>query len=273
MQLEAGDLDTLLSQEPYDVINSTDALGKTALLWAARRGDLEALVLLLRHGANPNISDAMLRSPLHMAARSRSAPVIETLMKYGGDPHALNYLNELPAHYACYEGNTSKLVKPFVDAKININQPSKYGRTMLDIAVQWNYPVLVSYLIECGAAIDGSGSSNWKHKPLGRAVLYKAYGVLETLLDRFPNINFIDENRDNILHFLAKHGDKDIIHHFRDFVGLQIDACYADALNHDLKSPDELVQDGSDREFARAFVAFLDNVRYNSGTLELRKEL
>ena len=98
-QLGAGDLDTLLSQEPYDVINSTDTQGKSALLWAARRGDLEALVLLLWHGADPSISDAILLSPLYMATRLRPVPVTEPSMKYGGDPHALDRLNELPVHY------------------------------------------------------------------------------------------------------------------------------------------------------------------------------
>ena len=253
--LESTDLETVLSVSPYSVINSTDSFGKTALLWAARRGDAGAVQCLLKHGADPNMADTMRRSALHLAARSRSVPVIEALIKYGADPSAINFLNEMPAHYACYEENSPRLLKPFLDAKIDVNQPSKFGRTLLDIAVQWNYPVLVDYLITKGASTDGSGSNDWTQRPLGRAIMYNTRGVLEVLLKSYGELDFVDDNGNNIWHFAAEFGNKDTMACLRDS---PVQGYFADVLNNDSASPMDLARSREDDKFVKAFEAVLN---------------
>ena len=181
---ESGDLKKKLKETQRPIINATDAFGKSPLLYASRRGDHEAVKALVDYGANVNLSDSMRRSPLHMAARSRSVPVIKTLIENKANPNAANFFNELPAHYACYEENDAKLVKPFVDAKSDVNLPSKHGRTMLDIAAQSDYPELVKFLIDSGAKTEESNPTKWEVEPLGRAVLCKSHRAIRALLEK-----------------------------------------------------------------------------------------
>lgn len=256
--LETRDLNAMLSEAPYSVINSKDSFGKTALLWASRRGDLEAVQLLLRHGADPNVSDAVRRSPLHMAARSRSVPLIETLIKYGADPRAVNFLNEMPAHYACYEEDSERLVQPFVRSGIDINLASKFGRRLLDIAVQWKYPILVNFLLSCGAKPEASNSHDWKQKLFGRAVISSASDVLEILLRHLGVPTMIDDKGENFLHFLAREADRDFLLHIKVFT---VEPHTAEALSHESQRPIDLARSRSDEDFARAFETFLQKLR------------
>lgn len=48
-------------------INETDAMGCTFLLWAAARGNHQAVKILLDHNANPNVMDMYLAPPISYA--------------------------------------------------------------------------------------------------------------------------------------------------------------------------------------------------------------
>ena len=54
--------------------NAADALGDTALLSAARKGQAAAVSALLAHGADPALANAAGESPVRMAAEGRGAP-------------------------------------------------------------------------------------------------------------------------------------------------------------------------------------------------------
>jgi len=268
LKLVPGDLEAELSKTSYSVINSQDSFGKTALLWAARRGDVQDVNSLLRNGANPNIPDSMRRSPLHMAARSKSVRIIELLLKFGATPGVTNFLNEMPAHYACYEEDSSRLLEPFIQAGIDVNQPSKYGRTLLDIAVQWNHSVLVRYLIDCGATIEGSNPTDWSQRPLGRAIFYNVHDSLKALLDKGCDTDFVDKAGDNILHLLARHGDTETI---QAMDNIRIKHTHTRSLNNSLETPLGIAEARGDDEFEERFKAIIDKVE-QSGHSEITKK-
>jgi palmitoyltransferase len=48
-------------------VDSRDAQGHTALMWAAYQGDALSVDLLLRHGASPTVQDDAGLTPLHWA--------------------------------------------------------------------------------------------------------------------------------------------------------------------------------------------------------------
>ena len=66
-------------------INNTDRSGRTALSWAAERGDKEAVSKLLHFGADPDIADILGLSPLHYAYMYTR---ITALMVWVSDPHS-----------------------------------------------------------------------------------------------------------------------------------------------------------------------------------------
>ena len=264
--LETGDLEQHLKETSRPIINATDSFGKTPLLYASRRGDLEAVKSLIDNGADVNISDSMRRSPLHMAARSRSIPIIKSLMNSGADPNAANFLNESAAHYACYEENSVGLVQLLLDAKSDVNLRSKYGRTMLDIAAQFGHPELVRYLIKSGAKTEGSKPTQWELEPLGRAILGKNHGAIRVLLEERVKTDSVDINEESILHFLARHGDQEVIQDFYCCEQLPVDANYANAANKNAERPGDIARTRADTNFLQAFYEFLRLIKDMSNT-------
>lgn len=100
----AGDLDVirdLLASEPA-LVRAVDAKsqygGWTALHYAARHVRLDAVRLLLEHGADPNAREAGDNTtPLHWAAAQRATEVVRALLDAGADPHGFGDLHELDA--------------------------------------------------------------------------------------------------------------------------------------------------------------------------------
>lgn len=265
--LERGNLEELVKETPPAIINATDSFGKTPLLYASRCGDLEAVKSLIDNGADVNLSDSMRRSPLHMAARSRSVPIIKSLIQSGADPNAVNFLNELPAHYACYEENSARLVRPFVEAQSDVNLPSKYGRTMLDIAVQFGYPTLVEYLIDSGAKTRGSTPTNWELEPLGKAILYKKHEVIRALLEKRVKTDSVDSNQESILHFLARNADQEVIQDFYCCEHLPVDVKCANIMNKNGERPVDIARARGDTGLLESFSEFLRFVQDTSNTV------
>jgi len=257
--LPTSELEQELDQTPSTVINQTDAQGKTALLWASRRGDETLVRLLLEHAANPNISDRMRRSPLHMACRAKSVPAIKLLIKYGADTGAHNFINEMPAHYACYEEDSSRLLQPLIEKGIDVNAPSKFGRTLLDIVVQKDFSVATRYLLDYGAIAAGAVMSGWQLKPLGRAVIYRAHRSAQVLLTMGCDEGFIDSQGHSILHIIAQYGNLETIHCLRS---LRLGVEYADQKNKVGRSPFDVVKlHADDERFLHAFEEMLEDIR------------
>ena len=57
-------------------------MGRTALHWAVRRGDLAIVKLLLQNGANPNVVSQLGSNSLHFAAMAENVGIIDLLLNY-----------------------------------------------------------------------------------------------------------------------------------------------------------------------------------------------
>lgn len=71
-----------LLQRPVNV-DSRDAQGHTALMWAAYQGDALSVDLLLRYGASPAVQDYAGLNPLHWAVVRGNWVVIPRLIETG----------------------------------------------------------------------------------------------------------------------------------------------------------------------------------------------
>jgi ankyrin repeat protein len=99
-----GDVETLrglLADDPSLVRVADPAVqygGWTGLHLAAREGHLDAVRLLLEHGADPSAREAGDNTyPLHWAAAGRHLEVVRALLDAGGDIHGLGDVHELGA--------------------------------------------------------------------------------------------------------------------------------------------------------------------------------
>jgi hypothetical protein len=71
-------------------IDALDRHGRTALNYSAEKGDVETARMLLDRGANANILDGGGYSPLMRASENGHVPVIELLLKHGAVTHSKN---------------------------------------------------------------------------------------------------------------------------------------------------------------------------------------
>ena len=86
LQLAPTSLESMLALSTAR-IDDTDRSGRTSLSWAAERGDLESVRILLRYGADPNITDDLGMSALLYAS---GATRRDALLSWKQDPVPAN---------------------------------------------------------------------------------------------------------------------------------------------------------------------------------------
>jgi ankyrin repeat protein len=98
-------------------VNHQDDDGATALIYAARNGDTEAVSVLLRNGALVNLADNDGKTALMKAAASScTEETVRALLSAGADLNARdhkgrNALDSFRASYACPENKVGDLLK------------------------------------------------------------------------------------------------------------------------------------------------------------------
>jgi ankyrin repeat protein len=121
---------------PYS--RSIPAGGETALMFAARIGDLASAKLLVAAGANVNDADAWGISATTLAAHSDFRDVVEFLLSKGADPNAA------PAGFtALHEAimqRDEKMVSALLDHGADANTPLRTWTPARRTAKDLNYP-------------------------------------------------------------------------------------------------------------------------------------
>lgn len=129
-------------------------LGETPLYFAAEKGRLEMVRMLIARGADARALTPTGESPLHAAAMIESAALTTTLVEAGADIDLANSEGETPLHWAAMTG-TFLAVKALVDAGADLNvQDRRIGNTALHAAAWHNDIVLIHYLLSKGARTD-----------------------------------------------------------------------------------------------------------------------
>lgn len=96
-----ADLVMILLRNGADPNAKQIALGRTSLHYMAARGEEEAVKLLLDRGADPNArADTSLETPLHWAVDYRAnLRTIATLVEHGADPALKDWKGKTPIDY------------------------------------------------------------------------------------------------------------------------------------------------------------------------------
>jgi uncharacterized protein len=67
------------------IVNAQNQAGNTALHWAALNGHLEAVKVLLEHGADPTITNGRGHDAVYEAELNDKREVVEWVLKEGGE--------------------------------------------------------------------------------------------------------------------------------------------------------------------------------------------
>jgi hypothetical protein len=117
----------------YAVVNVRDATGATALMRAARKGDVATVRKLAAAGADLNVTDRNGRTALHDAALARSAQTAQVLLDGKALVNIGDNVGDTPLHIAANE-NALAVVRVLVAGGESPNAYNNAHQTPLDIA-------------------------------------------------------------------------------------------------------------------------------------------
>ena len=206
-------LDTVLNKESGQ-LNEVDVSGRTALSWAASRGDDHSVTTLLSYGADPNIIDKNNEYSLTLAcdaARNLSTRLLLEAGAHTDIQHAPGIVKSSPLVCAAiYPKSDPLLLKILLDFGADVNSRNKEGRTALHYVAQNHSAAHALVLFEHNAELNIR--DNFGQTPLIMATMNNNHAVLELLLDswfQFTSCPRLDAP--GLLQYVAEFADVETI--------------------------------------------------------------
>lgn len=113
-------------------IDSIDPIGRTALIYATLKGDLELVKLLSERNADIDVKDEDGLSALSFASSLGYIDIVEFLLSKNADPNSLSYCWWRPSMWAALSGNT-KILNLLKKKGSLIKKKAEDGKNTLDI--------------------------------------------------------------------------------------------------------------------------------------------
>jgi ankyrin repeat protein len=198
-------------------VDRQDRTGKTALYWAAARGDVDKVRVLLAGGADASIRANNSRTPMHAIAARPDAQddneIVRLLHEYGGKDliDVTDTIGETALQIASSVGARGA-VRELLQLGADLEIADIHVRTPLLAACCRTRADIVQLLLEAGAnphAAERNGCTSFHH-----AVTRNRHVELRLLLGKAPDAagcTAAGSNRETILHLAAKCADIDTL--------------------------------------------------------------
>ncbi|KIV87290.1 hypothetical protein PV11_02845 [Exophiala sideris] len=208
--LSKQDLETELMEHP-ELINTPDVLGKTPLWWACNCFNVEAVRLLLYHGARVDDADLRKHTPLHMASiRGASKALVSSLLMARANVNSKNLSGMTPLHHASRKG-VPEIVETLVNFGADVNAVDRDNHTPLYHCAYKETEECAQILLNHGADLDicdNKGLFVWEHAIMSGSVrtikLFSKYGC------RFQIVPGTKAHP-AILHYVARFGTEALV--------------------------------------------------------------
>ncbi|KAK2763320.1 phosphate system positive regulatory protein pho81 [Arachnomyces sp. PD_36] len=228
----------------------------SALDYAASEGNIEAVRLLLKHGAQAIDMDALGFCPIHYAVRGGNPAIVQLLIEdygvdvetptagngetplmrvsssvvnpvscanmlfsHGAEVNAGDYGGRTALHYAAERGSDT-VVDLLLARGADIQANNAQAQPLFD-AVKGGNMKIVRTLLEAGSAINTRNS--WGETPLHRAAFEGSIEIIKYLIDAGVETNAKSKTDATALHRAAEGGHKEIIQ-LLSGIGLEINA-------------------------------------------------
>ena len=142
----------LMNNSDPRFVNDVDTAGRTALMIAAERGNIQSVQLLLNYDADTTVRTIKGMTALICASNRGHADVVKLLIKYGANLNVKDFHGGTALIYAAKFGNIDCL-KELVLAGTEIDMKDKWGMTALMYSSREGYYDCVEFLIEHGCDI------------------------------------------------------------------------------------------------------------------------
>jgi len=205
-----GNLEKLkeLTKVNPDKVNELDEFRMTPLMWAAYKGQKEAVELLVSLGAtldgvNRPVPVRFGQTPLHLAIKNGHKEIAKILLTYGANVNDVDIFGRTPCHYAVVNGDED-LVAFLIANGADVNRSDEDGQTPLHDASQVFNTNIVKLLCLHNALInsrdiEGKTPLHWASE-MGREQIVKL------LLAHDANSNAQDYFKSTPLHLAAENG-------------------------------------------------------------------
>jgi ankyrin repeat protein len=143
--------------EQHVDVNSAQADGATALMWAAHWNDLETTDLLIRAAANANAANDNGVTALSLACTNGNAAMVEKLLKAEANPNVSLVRTGETVLMTCARSGSVDAVKLLLANGADANaKETRSGQTALMWAVAEKHAEVVRALVEHGANVHAS---------------------------------------------------------------------------------------------------------------------
>lgn len=265
-------LEKAIAEDP-EQIDATDAMGRTPLLWAAARGDHEAVQILLAHNADPNTTDMYLAPPVSYAADRGHTLCVKLLLEAGAmaEP-TLPPGIKLGSPLNCAARNTEDptLLKYLLTYGALVDGTGVDGVTSLIHAARTDKVRFAVLLLDYNADLNAADIS--QQTALTTAIMYNSHRVLELLLEHWEEFSTCPRLKGpNLIEVTALYADVETVRLLAetDHLKLKYDA------NYSLRGFAKLLTERVDvtDELIRAFDKLLLVLHENPGTSRSKESL
>ena len=182
----------------------------SALHYATGSGHYESVQLLIKKGANVNISGPS-GTPLHhvlLYGQKKQITIAKLLISNGADVNAKNKTGEKPLHHAAAKGfkETAELL---IAKGADVNAKNNFDRTPLHWAAQHGRKALVMLLINEGADVNSKTQEGLS--PLHRSSSFEHVEVSKLLISKGADVNSYCAGRTTPLHHASYRQNKEAI--------------------------------------------------------------
>ena len=185
-----------------------DIKGTPLLMWAAQRGHMGIVKLLVGQGADINVQDRDGYTALMYAAGKGHIGIVRDLVELGADLNVQRIPGITALWCAAWEGHMD-IVRYLVEQGADLNIQTKYGNTVLMEAARFGHMDVVRGLVELGANVnapdkDGRTAST-------RAAWEGHMDVVRYLVEQGAEVNAQNKDGNTALIWAAYHGDADTV--------------------------------------------------------------
>lgn len=179
-------------------VDAADSGGNTALIWAANRGDIALMQMLLKAGANIQIKNGEGQTALMKASLGYDSESVKLLLDHGADTRGKDKEGDTALMMAALKGQTES-VRLLLASGADINAVDNELRNALIWAGQEGDTELIRLLLDRGADIHARDQQG--KTALMTAILGGRREVVQLLVDRGADINAKDTEGSTALEY------------------------------------------------------------------------
>ncbi|KAL3419618.1 b-cell lymphoma 3-encoded protein [Phlyctema vagabunda] len=194
-----------------DLIDQVDADGRTALSYAAARGDHMAVDTLLRYGADPNIADRIGQGPLRQSMKASDGTCARLLLKAGANIQHRDKWKQTSLISSVFHPHPLPFVTALLLGGADVNVVDFQGSSPLMEAMKFNAPGVVQLLLDHHA--DANAVDHFGMSPIMQGIRHNSHASLKVLLDSAGHLTHSqgDRSQKTVLHWAAELGDTETI--------------------------------------------------------------